>query len=139
MAAADAAREVSPALAVEAPTIGAGEGICSGWLPAFVRGRGRRVCLLTAAIILASIADLVLTLTLLLNWGLSEGNPLARAVMSYQSPGMVVAWRLLTLALGVMILVRLRKRPTDLVHQVDNPSGWQGAAQIDQLADVVPR
>lgn len=111
MAAVDAAGEVSPALAAENAAAGAGVGVCSGWMPAFVRARGRRVCLLTAAVIVASIADLVLTLTLLLNWGLSEGNPLARAVMSYQSPGMVVAWRLLTLALGVMILVRLRKSP----------------------------
>ncbi|MEM9064927.1 MAG: DUF5658 family protein [Planctomycetota bacterium] len=73
--------------------------------------RGRRVCLLTAFVVLVGIADLGLTLTLLLNWGLSEGNPLARAVMSYNSPGVVVAWKLLTLGLGCTILLRLRARP----------------------------
>lgn len=74
--------------------------------------RSRRVALLLIAVAIVSIADLAMTLLFLVNWGLSEGNPFARAIMSYRSPGLVVAWKILTVGLAAFILWTQRRHRT---------------------------
>lgn len=63
--------------------------------------------LLTASLILA-MGDLWMTLTYASNMGMLEANPLARAIMTLNSPMAVVAWKLATTLLGLGILFRLR-------------------------------
>ena len=75
------------------------------------RGRARRVVLLVVATVLISLADLYMTLLYATSVGLHEANPLARAVMLYNCPWVVVAFRLLTIGLFGLVLFRARHRP----------------------------
>lgn len=59
---------------------------------------------------LLSLADLVMTLMHLGAAGLAEGNPIARQVMTYGSPGVLAAWKLATVSLGVGLLYCARRR-----------------------------
>lgn len=58
--------------------------------------------------VLVSFADLYMTLVYATSVGLHEGNPLARALMLYNCPWVVVAFRTLTIGLFAMVLVRAR-------------------------------
>lgn len=78
----------------------------AGWLSR----RENRVVALTGLIALLSLSDLVITLMFLRTIGMSEGNPIARLVMSYNSPAMLIAWKLATVALTSLIFVVGRKR-----------------------------
>ena len=78
----------------------------AGWLSR----RENRVVALTALIALLSLSDLVITMMFLRTIGMSEGNPIARLVMSYNSPAMLIAWKLATVALTSLIFVVGRKR-----------------------------
>lgn len=75
----------------------------------WVRSRPRRVVALLAAVLLMSLGDLYMTLTYLLNVGLLEDNPLARAVMLMDRPELLIGWKILSLGLGVGILYRARR------------------------------
>jgi hypothetical protein len=71
-------------------------------------GRSRRVVLLLAAVALMSVADLALTLEYATSVGLFEGNPVARAVMSYNSASLLAAWKLSSVGVCLWILFRTR-------------------------------
>lgn len=69
-----------------------------------------RVVLLVAAIAAMSLVDLYLTLLFLTHTGMSEANPLARAMIAYQSPAILAAWKCTTVLLSVGILIYIRDR-----------------------------
>lgn len=73
-------------------------------------GRERRVLLLLATIVVMSLADLHMTLEQLTSFGLLEGNPLARSIISYNSPVILAAWKLATVAMTTGILFWFRRR-----------------------------
>lgn len=75
-----------------------------------LRHRPVRVVLLGAAIAAMSVVDLYLTLLYLTNTGMSEANPVARAIIAYQSPAVLGVWKALTVALCVGILYLIRER-----------------------------
>ncbi len=69
-----------------------------------------RVVVLVAAIAAMSLVDLYLTLLFLTHTGMSEANPLARAMIAYQSPAILAAWKCTTVLLSVGILIYIRDR-----------------------------
>ncbi|MCC6676000.1 MAG: hypothetical protein IT436_02545 [Phycisphaerales bacterium] len=75
----------------------------------WVAGRPRRVVLLLVAVLLMSLGDLYMTLTYLLNVGMLEGNPIARAVMVMDRPGLLIGWKVVSLGLGLGILYWARR------------------------------
>ncbi len=77
----------------------------------FMRTRSRRVIILACAIALMSGVDLYLTLLYVMNTGMNEMNPLARAMMNYQSPTVLALWKLatVTLSLGILFLIRTKR------------------------------
>lgn len=77
--------------------------------PGLSAGRERRVLLLLASIVLMSVADLHMTLMHLTSFGLLEGNPLARSIISYNSPAILAAWKLATVAMTTGILFWFRR------------------------------
>ncbi|MCC5824168.1 MAG: DUF5658 family protein [Phycisphaerales bacterium] len=83
--------------------------------------RPYRVVLLAVLIAAMSAIDLYLTLLYLTHSGMSEGNPIARAMIAYQSPVVLAAWKALTvfLCLGILYLVR-HKRSAEI-------GAWVGA------------
>lgn len=74
------------------------------------RTRSARVVWLLCAIMLLSLADLQMTYVHLTTIGLGEANPIARLVMSAESPALLIAWKLASvcLACGVFYLGRTR-------------------------------
>lgn len=68
-----------------------------------------RVWLLVLAICAMSLADLAMTLTYLTQVGMVESNPLARSIMLYNSPALLVAWKCATVGLGVTIICLARR------------------------------
>jgi hypothetical protein len=74
------------------------------------RRRALRVWLLVATIIVLSLADLYMTLAHLRSAGMGEANPLARIVMSYQSPLLLSLWKCACVALASLILILARFR-----------------------------
>lgn len=71
--------------------------------------RSTRVVLLLAAIVLMSLADLDMTLCYTRSVGMAESNPIARLIIGTQSISAVVCFKVLTSALGVGLLFRLRR------------------------------
>lgn len=67
--------------------------------------------ILVSATVVVALADLYMTLLYATTVGMHEANPLARAVMLYNCPWVVVAFRMLTIALFGLVLVRARHRP----------------------------
>lgn len=83
--------------------------------------------ILGAAIGAMSMIDLYLTLLYLTHSGMSEANPLARAIIAYQSPFILAVWKLLTVVLSVGILYLIRhKRSAEL-------GAWVGAVVLGAL------
>ena len=74
------------------------------------RGRSIRVVVLIIAIIALSLGDLSMTLTYLRSVGMGEGNPLARLVIEYNSPALLVAWKCASVLLACIIFGLYRKR-----------------------------
>ncbi len=72
--------------------------------------RAFRVVALSAAILAMSLVDLYLTILYLTHTGMSEANPLARAIIAYQSPLVLALWKLTTVAFSVGILFLVRHR-----------------------------
>ncbi|MFK7758373.1 MAG: DUF5658 family protein [Phycisphaerales bacterium] len=72
--------------------------------------RSFRVILLIALIAAMSMVDLYLTILYVTHSGMNEVNPIARAMMEYQSPAILGIWKLATVALGVGILAFIRHR-----------------------------
>ena len=61
--------------------------------------------LLIVAIVIMSVGDLLLTLTYLQHLGMAESNPLARLVLDFQSPALLVVWKMATVAACSAILL----------------------------------
>ena len=72
--------------------------------------RSYRVGLLGLAIAIMSAADLYLTLLYVTHTGMNEMNPLARAMMEYQSPALLALLKAATVTLSVGILLVIRKK-----------------------------
>lgn len=95
----------------------ASAGACPGAIRAPVIGIGRligtrsfRVITLVTMIAVMSVVDLYLTILYVTHTGMSEANPLARAMMGYQSPTILALWKLATVVLSLGILVVIRKK-----------------------------
>lgn len=71
--------------------------------------RSRRVLALLLCVIVLSGADLYLTTTHLSSAGMAEGNPIARAIISANSPLLLTLWKALTVTIGVWILFAARR------------------------------
>lgn len=80
--------------------------------------RSSRVLLLLCAVAIMSVADLILTLTYVRAVGLAEGNPIARYVMLYHSPGVLVAWKLVSVGGAIAVLFATRR------HRVAELGAW---------------
>lgn len=79
-------------------------------LPWYRLRRSVRVCLLVFVVGVLSLADLYCTLLFLHNGGMGEANPVARFLMSADSPAILVLWKLGTVGLASVILLSLRHR-----------------------------
>lgn len=98
-----------PVVAVGA--VGAGAPTASGEdLTVVQRRRAIRVWMLVATIAVLSIADLYMTLAHLRGAGMGEANPLARLVMSYQSPVLLSVWKCGCVGLACLILLKVRHK-----------------------------
>ncbi|MEL6328153.1 MAG: DUF5658 family protein [Planctomycetota bacterium] len=73
--------------------------------------RACRVGLLLFAVVAMSVVDLLITLEFLTSVGMAEANPVARLVISTNSPVAITVWKGLTVASAALILWRLRERP----------------------------
>jgi hypothetical protein len=87
------------------------------WVSGLVRSaysifvhRPFRVVALSLAIAVMSGADLYLTLLFVTQTGMNEMNPLARAMMEYQSPAILAVWKMGTVVISVGILLMIRKQ-----------------------------
>jgi len=69
-----------------------------------------RVVALALAIAVMSGADLYLTLLYVTHTGMNELNPLARAMMDYQSPAILALWKAGTVVISIGILILIRKQ-----------------------------
>ena len=76
------------------------------------RARGPRVVALLAAVAILSLADLYMTLTHAMNFGMLEQNPVARMIMAHGSPMGLVAWKLVTVGFAIGVMSWLRRRPS---------------------------
>ena len=72
--------------------------------------RSFRVIILIALIAAMSMVDLYLTILYITHTGMNEINPIARAMMEYQSPAILGLWKLATVTLGVGILATIRSK-----------------------------
>lgn len=86
-----------------------------------------RVVLLLTLIAAMSFVDLYLTLLYLTHTGMSEANPVARALIAYQSPLVLGVWKCLTVALCVGILYLFRERRSAEL------GAWAGACVLGCL------
>lgn len=57
-----------------------------------------------------SLADLAMTLTYMSSVGMLESNPIARAMMQWGGPALLVAWKLLTVGVACTILIAASRR-----------------------------
>jgi uncharacterized membrane protein (Fun14 family) len=77
--------------------------------------RSRRVLILLVGVMLLSIGDLIMTLTYLTSIGMAESNPLARLVMSYRSPWILVGWKVASMtAAGGILFIHRRRRAAEV-------------------------
>jgi uncharacterized protein DUF5658 len=72
--------------------------------------RSSRVIVLVTLIAVMSMVDLYLTILYVTHTGMNEVNPLARAMMEYQSPAVLGIWKIATVVLGVGILTFIRNK-----------------------------
>lgn len=72
--------------------------------------RSFRVIILVALIAAMSMVDLYLTILYITHSGMNEINPLARAMMEYQSPVILGLWKVATVSLGIGILALIRHK-----------------------------
>jgi uncharacterized membrane protein YhfC len=85
-----------------------------GWIR-WISGSTHRPCRVIAlltAVVLFSLADLYMTLTHLLHFGMLEANPVARKIMQLGSPATLILWKLVTVGIAVGILFWARRRWT---------------------------
>lgn len=75
-------------------------------------GRRRRVTLAIAAIIVFSLADLYFTILYARTIGMAEANPIARMVMSMNSPALLGLWKCATVLGACLIFWVCRHKRT---------------------------
>lgn len=92
--------------------LGAGRRAAGGFLSLGGLGRARRVELMVALLVAASLSDLYLTVLFATHVGFAEANPLARLVMQHGDVAGVVLLKLLTLLPAVVVLLWKRTRPS---------------------------
>ncbi|CAG0962610.1 hypothetical protein PHYC_00809 [Phycisphaerales bacterium] len=71
--------------------------------------RSQRVTVLLIGTTIMCLADLYMTLLFVRNVGMIESNPLARLVMSHNSPALVVLWKLALTVFGIGVLFFFRR------------------------------
>jgi hypothetical protein len=71
--------------------------------------RAFRVMSLIVAIIVLSIADLHMTLLFLRGIGMSEGNPIARWIISHNSGGLLIVYKLSLVTVGCCLFYKCRR------------------------------
>lgn len=98
------------AIALPYPELTSPQVSASFGLGAAIASRPFRVIALGSAIAVMSAVDLYLTLLYLTHSGMPEANPLARAMIAYQSPLVLAVWKTLTVALCVGILFLIRHK-----------------------------
>jgi len=74
------------------------------------RYRPTRVTAFLSGVVILSLGDLYMTLVHLLNFGMFEGNPVARGIMAHGSPAMLVIWKLITVSFAVGVMFWARRR-----------------------------
>lgn len=83
------------------------------------RRRAIRVILLMLTIAALSVGDLVLTLTYVRSVGMTEANPIARYVMSFDSAWLLAGWKFASVGLACLIFYIARyKRSGELAAWV---------------------
>ena len=97
-------------IAIPVPLVPRATRMVRFWMMPMLRTRSRRVIALALAIVLMSSVDLYLTLLYVTSMGMNELNPLARAMMSYESPTVLAVWKFATVALCLGILFYIRTR-----------------------------
>lgn len=75
-----------------------------------LRTREARVCWLILAIAVFSVGDLVMTLDHLTTIGMGEANPIARMVMSTNSPAALIVWKLTSVGVACLAFYAGRKK-----------------------------
>lgn len=107
-----AGRSWSPAMSVAqpAPSTDPVAVIAEGVTSVFsVRSRPTRVITLIAAIAMLSMADLYITLLYLHSGGMGEANPLARWLIGFNVPAVLVVWKIATVIIAGSILFCYRR------------------------------
>ena len=105
--------------------------------------RSIRVTVLLAAVLVMSVADLLLTLIYVTQAGLLESNPLARMVMRDSGVEGVVIWKLLTVGLASFIFYMARKRLSGELGLIVSCAvlGWlmfHWTTYIDEVHTITP-
>lgn len=86
------------------------DGSGNRWALDWVIGRPTRVVVLVVAVALMGLGDLCMTMMHLSTIGMNEANPIARYVMQYNLPWVLVAWKCACIALSSLIFFRFRTR-----------------------------
>jgi len=73
-------------------------------------GRAKRVIAMMVCVAAVSFADLAMTLTYATTVGMMEVNPIARYIMSADTPVFIILWKLMTVGLCIGVLTTLRHR-----------------------------
>lgn len=85
--------------------------ICCQFSSESQRRRVRRVIVLLGAVVVLSLADLIVTLGHLRSTGMIEANPIAAYLIRVtQSPWVLAEYKCLTVGICVTLLYRLRRR-----------------------------
>ncbi|MGE3108710.1 MAG: DUF5658 family protein [Phycisphaerales bacterium] len=99
-----------PPLLCDASAAAALPGARPGWYALSSAARPTRVITLIAAIALLSLADLYVTLLYLHSGGMGEANPLARWLIGFNMPALLVVWKIATVGLASGILFAFRRQ-----------------------------
>lgn len=109
-------------------------------------GRSIRVVVLIIAIIALSLGDLFMTMTYLRSGGMGEGNPVARLVIEYNSPALLVAWKCASVLLACLIFAVYRRKPFTeaacwccvLILAWLTVQWWNYSSEAAELAQHIP-
>lgn len=92
------------------------------------KGRPARVLILVIAIAALGLGDLYMTTAFLTSGGMSEGNPIARWIMSFNCVWLLSAWKVMLLGVTcLLLLVTRRSRAAEI-------AAWLCAAVMLWLA-----
>lgn len=86
--------------------------------------RTARILVVLLAVVAMSVADLHMTLTMLTTVGFAEENPIARAVISVGSPALLTVWKMSTVGVAALLLLKLRR------HLAAEAGAWVALAVL---------